>query len=105
MKVAKFRAAAFVSSCDFEILSFNMSSSRTLIDLAFSFAAAMVSTEGMLVGKRKETITEIWCGYYIAKLFRAIMGTLLSIVTGVPDSGSGRFCASLTPYVQNSIRK
>jgi hypothetical protein len=51
MKVAKFFAAAFVSSCDFDTLSFDISSSRTLMDFAFSFAAAMVSTDGIVVGK------------------------------------------------------
>lgn len=62
MKDAIFLAAAFVSSCDFDTLSFAISSSRTLTDFAFSevtlplvgFVASMTSTTGMLQEKRRK---------------------------------------------------
>lgn len=60
MKDAIFCAAAFVSSWDFDTLSFAISSSRTLTDFAFSeailplvdFVESMASTEGMLKGRK-----------------------------------------------------
>jgi hypothetical protein len=81
MKDAIFCAAAFVSSCDFDTLSFAISSSRTLMDFAFSeatlplvvFLESMTSTDGMLQEKGSKIDYEVG-GY--RKTFRALNQTL-----------------------------
>lgn len=61
MKAAMLWVAALTSSCDVDTLSFAISSSRTLMDRAFSFFAicveSMTATDGMVIvggGRRGE---------------------------------------------------
>jgi hypothetical protein len=70
MKVMRFRVAVFVSSCDFEILSFAINSSRTLIDFAFSKAVlpltsgeSITSIDGMMNREQKDFRENKFCVY------------------------------------------
>jgi hypothetical protein len=94
MKDAIFCAAAFVSSCDFDTLSFAISSSRTLMDFAFSeatlpledFVVSMASTEGILKENERK-IDKIGGGYRI-KTFRRALNAI---------------CLSLSPQISRSV--